>query len=199
MQCHHQIKFQRYLTENIPVWKSFHFSFLYWETQISIFLVIFKVIFTKLFTPNLNGEKTEHNYTNYTKTGYPLLLETCYHYDILKKNNKKTKKTKQYSNTINSIQAQTTYSLYLLKLQVPVSYSAGSTFQKLNWFMLSFSEGSSSVNYVPIIRALLLFPELSSNWLKWFPLFLLIRNTLESFLLSEPNINSCTIGVKCYR
>ena len=115
------------------------------------------------------------------------------------KKKQKNKKTKQYSNTINSIQTQTTYSLYLLKLQVPVSYSAGSTFQKLNWFMVSFSEGFSSVNYVPIITAVLLFPELSSNWSKWFPLFLLIRNTLERFLLSEPKTNSCTIGVKWYR
>ena len=111
MQCHHQIKFQRYLTENIPVWKSYHFSFLYWEPQISIFLVIFKVIFTKLFTPNLNGEKTEHNYTNYTKTGYPLLLETCYHYDTLKKRHKKTKKQ-------NSIQTQ----LRVFKHKLPTLY-----------------------------------------------------------------------------
>ena len=65
--------------------------------------------------------------------------------------------------------------------------------------MVSFSEGFWSINYVPIIRAFLLFPELSSNWSKWFPLFLLIRNTLESFLLPEPNTNSSTIDVKCYR
>ena len=101
----------------------------------------------------------------------------------------------------NSMQTQLTTKLYLLFIFALTAgtYSGVSTFQKLNWFMVSFSEGFLSINYVPIIRAPLLFREWSSNWSKWFLLFLLIKNTLESFLLSEPNTNSCTIDVKCYR